>query len=155
MFGCVTHHQLSQHLILANVNEESLMNVKHHRISVMPKLTARPQQGIVLLEALIAILLFSMGILALVGLQAAMVSNTTASKYRADASYIAQQQLGRLWADPANVSATVIDVPELPNGSCTITLPAAGQVLIKVEWQQPGETEVHNVTTNARIVGGV
>ena len=45
------------------------------------------QQGVVLLESLIAILIFSMGILALVGLQAAMISNTSNAKYRADASY--------------------------------------------------------------------
>jgi Tfp pilus assembly protein PilV len=33
-----------------------------------------------------------MGALALVGLQAAMVSNTTNAKYRADASYVATRQ---------------------------------------------------------------
>lgn len=123
-------------------------------VLVKYKKKASLQQGVVLLESLIAILIFSMGVLALVGLQAAMVSNTTASKYRADASYIAQQKLGMLWADPANIVATTTDVPELPNGSCAITLPAAGQVLIVVTWQQPGETEIHNVTTSARIMGG-
>jgi type IV pilus assembly protein PilV len=122
---------------------------------VASKRVASTQQGVVLLESLIAIVIFSMGILALIGLQAAMVSNTAASKFRADASYIAQQKLGQLWADPANVAASTTDVPALPNGVCEITIPAAGQVLIVVTWQQPGETEVHNVTTNARIVQGV
>ena len=51
------------------------------------------QQGVVLLEAMIAILIFSVGVLAIVGLQAAMIKNTSESKYRADASYIAQHQL--------------------------------------------------------------
>lgn len=122
---------------------------------VAPRPVASAQQGIVLLESLIALVIFSMGILALIGLQAAMVSNTTASKFRADASYIAQQQLGLLWADPANVAAKIVDVPELPNGTATITIPGGGQVLIVVEWQPPGDAEVHNVTTSARIMGGV
>ena len=60
------------------------------------------QQGVVLLEALIAMLIFSMGVLALVGLQAAMIKNTSDSKYRAEASFIAQQRIGMIWADPAN-----------------------------------------------------
>lgn len=128
---------------------------------VASKRVASTQQGVVLLESLVAIVIFSMGILALIGLQAAMVSNTTASKFRADASYIAQQKLGQLWADPANVVANVLatpaddPVPTLPNGKCNITIPSAGQVLIVVTWQNPGETEVHNITTNARIMGGV
>ena len=128
------------------------MKIKHH--AAIASLRRRSQQGVVILESLIAILIFSMGILALVGLQAAMVSNTTSSKFRADASYIAQQQLGQLWADPANVAASDSDVPELPNGRCSITLLAAGEVQIVVTWQQPGEIEVHNVTTSARIAGG-
>ncbi|HLD10157.1 MAG TPA: prepilin-type cleavage/methylation domain-containing protein, partial [Methylophilaceae bacterium] len=59
------------------------------------------QQGVVILESLIAILIFSMGILALVGLQAAMIKSTSDSKYRAEASFIAQQRLGTMWVDSA------------------------------------------------------
>ena len=51
------------------------------------------QQGVVLIEALIAILIFSMGIMALLGLQAAMIKNTSDNKYRADASFIANNVL--------------------------------------------------------------
>src|SRR5665647_338907 len=62
------------------------------------------QQGVVLLEALVAILIFSMGVLALVGLQAAMVKNTSDSKYRSEASFIAQQRIGMMWADSGNLA---------------------------------------------------
>lgn len=112
---------------------------------------AKAQQGVVLLESLIAILIFSMGVLALVGLQAAMIRNTTASNFRAEASHIAQQTLGQLWANPTNVVAADAVIAELPNGRSSVTIPAAGQVRIVITWQQPGEAEVHNVTTNARI----
>lgn len=115
------------------------------------------QKGIVLLEALIAVLIFSFGLLALAGLQAAMVKNTTDAKYRADAAFLAQQRLGLMWANPANLISFVEDVSitELPNGHRKITLPAAGgEVMVEIKWTQPGQTVEHNYTTYARIAGG-
>lgn len=59
-----------------------------------------------LLEALIAILLFSMGILALIGLQAIAIKNTADAKYRAEAAFLANQIIGQMWADnPANLAS--------------------------------------------------
>lgn len=55
-----------------------------------------------LLEALIAILVFSLGILALIGLQAQSIRNSSEAKYRADASFLANQIIGYMWSDPAN-----------------------------------------------------
>lgn len=65
----------------------------------------RSQQGIMLLEALIAILIFSLGILALIGLQAQSIRNSSEAKYRADASFLANQLIGYMWSDPANFSS--------------------------------------------------
>ena len=114
------------------------------------------QQGVVILESLIAILIFSMGILALVGLQAAMIKSTSDSKYRAEASFIAQQRLGTMWVDSANLADYVEAATDisalLPNGTRTVAVPAAGEVSVTVTWQLPGEV-VHNFTTNARITG--
>ncbi|MFO1318169.1 MAG: type IV pilus modification protein PilV [Burkholderiales bacterium] len=64
----------------------------------------RPQSGVMLLEALIAILIFSLGILALIGLQAQSIRNSSEAKYRADASFLANQVIGFMWADRANFS---------------------------------------------------
>ena len=116
------------------------------------------QQGVVLLESMIAILIFSLGILALVGLQASMVKNTSDAKYRTDAAFIAQQRLGVMWADPdrlADYLEANTDISALlPNGKRTVTLPAAGgEVMVQVTWQLPGQ-DAHNFTTYARITGG-
>lgn len=122
------------------------------------KPSATTQKGAILLESLIAMLIFSMGILALVGLQAAMVSNTSDAKYRSVASYLAQQKLGELWADPKHIVATTEPgaLAELPNGQYTIGYVAdTGEVSITVTWQAPGDTAIHNVTTNARIMGAI
>ncbi len=62
------------------------------------------QSGVMLLEALIGILIFSIGILAIVGLQAASVKNQADAKYRADASYFANQIIGQMWGDRANLA---------------------------------------------------
>jgi type IV pilus assembly protein PilV len=115
------------------------------------------QQGVVLLESLIAILIFSMGIIALMGLQAAMIANTTDANYRAEAAYIAQKRLGDMWANPTNL-ASFVEVntnisAQLPNGTRSVTLPSASQVQVAVTWQVPGK-DAHNVTLNARITGG-
>lgn len=52
-----------------------------------------------LLEALIGILIFSMGILAMIGLQATAVRMNTGSKERADAAFLANQIISRMWTD--------------------------------------------------------
>ncbi|MDD5384644.1 MAG: prepilin-type cleavage/methylation domain-containing protein [Gallionella sp.] len=115
------------------------------------------QQGVVLVEAMIAILIFSMGVLAVVGLQAAMIKNTADSKYRADAGYIAQQRIGTMWSDPGNLASYLeanTDISTLlPSGTRTVTQPVAGQFVVTITWQQPGEAQ-HNFTTTATIAGG-
>ncbi|MBY0575326.1 MAG: hypothetical protein K2P67_01860 [Gallionellaceae bacterium] len=63
------------------------------------------QQGSVLLEALIAVLIFSMGIIALMGLQAVSIKNSVDAKYRADAAYLANQIIGQMWVDRSNLDA--------------------------------------------------
>lgn len=113
--------------------------------------TQLSQQGVVLVEAMIAILIFSMGVLAIVGLQAAMIKNTADSKYRADASYIAQQRIGQMWADPDNLAAYLeanTDISALlPGGARTVTQLAVGQFLVTVGWTAPGETPATDDTT--------
>ncbi|MDP1658989.1 MAG: prepilin-type cleavage/methylation domain-containing protein [Methylotenera sp.] len=117
------------------------------------------QNGVVLLESLIAILLFSMGILALVGLQGTMVKNTSEAKYRAEATFIAQQKLGEIWVG-TSLADYVVDVGDaaadistlLPNGTRTVTVSPERVVTVTVSWQLPGEIQ-HNYSTNARIEG--
>ena len=127
--------------------------------SAKNKLTAKPysmaknQQGSVLIEALISVLIFAMGILALVGLQTAMLKNTSESKYRAEASFIAQQRLGEMWANPDNLGIFVVAnevVPTLPNGTRTVTVNPNRIVTVTVGWQAPGMV-AHNYAASTHI----
>ena len=114
-----------------------------------------------LLEALIAILIFSFGVLGIVGLQASMVKSTSDAKYRSTASYIAQQRIGEMWADPANLPPEDlnqnIDISaQLPSGIRRVTQPDPanlGQYLVEVLWQQPGESP-RRFQAVAVVVGG-
>lgn len=114
------------------------------------------QQGVVIIEAMIAILIFSVGVLGIVGMQATMLKNTSESKFRADASYIAQQQIGNLWVAPSSLpsdnTSTTSDISDLlPGGTLTIAR-SGNKFTVTVVWQQPGEAE-HNYTTVATITG--
>jgi len=67
-------------------------------------MAAKHQRGVMLLEALIGILIFTVGILGLIGLQAVSVNAVSDAKYRADASFLANQILSQMWADnPTNL----------------------------------------------------
>ena len=50
-----------------------------------------------LLEAFIAILIFSMGILAIVGMQASAIKSSTDARYRSQAGLLANQLIGQMW----------------------------------------------------------
>lgn len=60
-------------------------------------ISVKQQTGVVLLEALLAILVFSLGILALVGLQATAVKQSTDAKYRSEAALLANDIIGQMW----------------------------------------------------------
>lgn len=116
------------------------------------------QRGVALLEALIALLIFSFGVLGIVGLQSAMVKGASQAKYRADASYIAQRRISMMWANPTNLNAatyneTNTSVSELPAGlrNTTVTMDGTdANVTVTVSWTAPGE-DTHQYSTNANI----
>ncbi len=130
------------------------------------------QNGMVLLEGLIAILIFSVGILGVVGLQAAMVKGAADSQYRIEAGNIAQKRVAQMYvdqnklADYEEVDTAIAATTGLPNGkrstiradaSCDTDIllaPSQNCVIVTVSWEQPGTKDIHSVTTVAHIVGG-
>ena len=126
-------------------------------------MVSKTQRGVALLESLIAILVFSTGILAIAGLQGFMVKDITETKIRSDASFLAQNRIAMMWASPANLAAfaeVATSVPSLPNGvRKTVITPVAGlastlgsEVVVTITWQQPGEAQ-HKYRIIARIAG--
>jgi type IV pilus assembly protein PilV len=60
------------------------------------------QGGVVLIEALLGILIFSIGILALIGMQSVAVKNTSDARYRTEAAYLASQMVSQIRLDFGN-----------------------------------------------------
>jgi type IV pilus assembly protein PilV len=109
------------------------------------------QGGFMLLEALIAILIFSVGILSMVGLQSMATRYATDAKFRSTAGYLASKCMADIWvADRAKISKTCVDdanLPDLPNGKRTVVV--AGDTLsgytvtVTINWQLPGDSTTH------------
>jgi type IV pilus assembly protein PilV len=106
-----------------------------------------------MLEALVAILIFSFGILALVGLQSNAVRQSTDAKFRSNASYLANRCLAQMWvADRSQIAKSCEDSndlsPDLPKPSSR-TVTTVGDVAsgytatVTIHWQMPGESTTH------------
>lgn len=127
------------------------------------------QKGVMLIEALIGMLIFSIGILALMGMQAMAMRATIDSKYRSEASFLANEIIGQMWVDRSNLSAYadancgstavcaawVARVQSLlPNatGANAPSIAISGQqVTVTVRWLRPGETGASNHVAVATI----
>lgn len=128
-----------------------------------------------------ALLIMAFGILGIVGLQAQSMRVTNDSEYRAEAVYLANALVGRMWADDlaglkANydssgtgpgytafqTAVSVLPGVDIPG---SVNLPTvvfdatkaglstnSAYVTITVFWQLPGETAPHQYVTSA-VVG--
>lgn len=87
-----------------------------------PRRARRAQHGVMLIEVLVSILIFSIGILGIVGLQAVSVRNVRDSDYRVEASMYANQIIGSMWADRFNVPTYALNAADaVPCGAGTNT----------------------------------
>lgn len=115
----------------------------------------KAQQGALLIEAMIAILVFSLGILAIVGMQATSLRQTADAKYRLDASFAANQIIGEMWGNKAALSSYVVSnspIGGLPNATKTIAVNGSN-VTITINWRLNGETVPHKYVTFTQIKG--
>lgn len=83
-----------------------------------PPPPTRKQKGVMLLEALIAVVIFSIGVLALIGMQANGIKQVADAKLRVDAGYLASQIISQMWIDRSNLA----QYAHYPSGSnCTFS----------------------------------
>jgi type IV pilus assembly protein PilV len=113
------------------------------------------QDGVVLLEALAAVLVFSFGILAFLWMQASATRQVSDSKYRLEASFAANQILGEMWVHRDKLSdyaGTDQKLPSLPDGTRTVVI-NGNQVTVTIKWKNPGESKAHSYQAVAQING--
>ncbi|GBG00965.1 hypothetical protein AZSI13_02920 [Azospira sp. I13] len=126
------------------------------------------QRGIALLEALIAILLFSLGVLGMAGFQAASIKAQDEAKKRADAAFVANQIVGDMWSVPKEQLATCAGTfskgssgcgnapwgerieQTLPGGQAAVVINNT-QVTVTLTWRTPGIDEEHRYVHMANV----
>jgi type IV pilus assembly protein PilV len=117
--------------------------------------TPSKQRGVMLLEALVGILIFSIGILAMLGMQTIGMRNTIESKYRSEASYLGTQIIGTMWVDRANlanyddavgntnrnnwVTQVQNTLPQATGVNVPSIVVVGTQVTVTIRWLRPGE----------------
>ena len=138
----------------------------------------RQQAGSFLLEALIGILIFAVGVLGIVGLQAHSLRVTNESQYRAEAAYLANVVMSEMWTDDyrflkTNYDSTIgtgpgytkfkndvktklgavwVEDPKLEFDDAKAPSLQSSYVTIKVKFMMPGETIGHEYNTSG-VVG--
>jgi type IV pilus assembly protein PilV len=92
----------------------------------VPSATPSRERGVMLLEILVSLLIFSLGVLAVVGLQATSIKLQADAKYRADASFLAGQIVGLMWSDRGAGNANLPNYQHRPVGGGANCTPTGG-----------------------------
>lgn len=128
----------------------------------------RHQGGFALIEAMVGMLIFSVGVLGLVALSGTMTAAQSSSVYRSEASALSGELIGNLWADAASNRMSYVSnatactyapcarwvrkvANTLPKGSATVAIDATtGVTTITVSWAVPAEG-THSYVTSTSI----
>ena len=126
---------------------------------------ARAQRGMALLECLMALLIFSVGLLGLLGLEARVMNISTDSENRNRAAMLAGEVASQMWLNntvlptaPAIVAAGANagnqTLGGLPGGAVTV-VPVAGTTNaadITVTWQEVSDAPLSPSTLTTRVI---
>lgn len=128
-----------------------------------PRPARRPSRGISLIEVLVVLVLFSFGLIGMVGLQARAVQTSIGAEDSARAALLASDLATIMWTQrAASVPTTTIDdwndrvgdptQGGLPNGVGTVAV-AGNVATITVTWRAPSEpvTTSHVYRTQVQI----
>jgi type IV pilus assembly protein PilV len=144
-------------------------------MNARPLMPLRTEEaGSALLEALISILIFSFGVLGLIGILAGSIRATNDARYRAEAANLAQALIGDMWSTRAadldaqfgsggtKLVAWQTQVagllPSATGGNLPLvdlTQPGLSaqsrSVVVTMFWQLPGESGRHQLLITAQI----
>lgn len=128
------------------------------------RLRAQPaQRGFALIEAMVGMLIFSFGVLGLIGLQASMTQAQTASRLRAEAANLTSELFGLIQTDhPSRLEhygggkcsgySRCADwerkaKEQLPDAKAEVATSADGTVTVTLSWSQGGEVRNQYLST--------
>jgi type IV pilus assembly protein PilV len=122
----------------------------------------KSQRGLSLIEVLVAMSIFCIGILGMLAMYGRTIGNYSDAKYRADAALLADAILGDMWVNRTSVASYAYAgigsnptlspwlsqvAASLPQGAATVSVsgdPAAGGALVTVSltWHPPDGSTV-------------
>lgn len=130
------------------------------------------QQGSALIEGLLAIVVFSIGLIGMLMLLSAAMIESGNARYRSEASLLASDLVGRMWSGDrslASLRSRFVDnnsdeflqwqrrvQSALPGALVTanqpvVTISDDRDVTITLGWQLPGERDAHQLVVATRI----
>jgi type IV pilus assembly protein PilV len=135
------------------------------------------QSGVSLLEALISLLVLSVGVLGIISIQANLLMAGQQAQSRMQASLLANRLIGLAAADPANAGCYAVNVTPmptcaspkaqalaavwaadalnaLPNAARTppvVNVDGAGVLTVTLQWKRDQESVTHNYITVSRV----
>lgn len=112
----------------------------------------RAQAGFTLLEALVSIVIFSVGILGLVGLQARAMQYSVDADDRNRAALLANELVATMWSHKTpNLPAPTLGAWQarvgnagqggLPNGVGSVSVGSGGLVAVTITWTPPSRSD--------------
>ena len=132
----------------------------------MPSATTRRQRGASLVEVLVSITVFSVGLLGLLGMHATSMSFFGDAKYRADAALLADALISQVWVDRAHIAeyalgggntsrsdawaAQVQDT--LPGGDASVAIDG-NTLRVTVNWRPAGAAQDRQHVAVATVQG--
>jgi len=118
---------------------------------------ARAEAGFALIEVLVSLLLFSLGVLGMVAMQAKASNYSVDAEDRSRASRMANELVASMWAEQKTAPSTLTQwtsrvadptVSGLPNGVGTAgTDNTTGVTTVTITWKAPSKTSSDNTST--------
>ena len=147
------------------------------------KTMKKNQSGVVILEVLVSIVIFAVGVLGIVGLQAVTAKAGVDARFRTEAAALSDELVARaqIWTDPTTMATNFAGTTDtggteyqswfdnrlarattgLPGAQATVAFPApfaatgAGALMtVEISWQSPGGDSRSSHTTVAALPGG-
>lgn len=141
--------------------------------------TLHKQVGFSIIETMIGLLLFSIGILGMINMLAISMKVSSDASFRSEASYLSDQIIAQMWADRSNLASYELNAGSKPcgvgaNASANLNVqnwladvahipgtgnviqqilldPATNQVTVTLCWQAKANQPMHNYTSISSI----
>ena len=144
------------------------------------KTIQKNQSGVVILEVLVSIVIFAVGVLGIIGLQAVTAKAGIDARFRTEAAALGDELVARaqIWSVPATLAATFAGTggsggaeynawftnrlnratTGLPGAQATVAFPApfvggGALITVSISWQAPGSDSRSTHTTVASLPG--